>query len=239
MQDQYLNLLRDCLLDRIYWPREILSGRQISSYEMTNGIFHPDRAHTMIGVTRMNNIRQCIESVLKDKIEGDLIETGVWRGGATIFMRGILKAYDDNRKVFVADSFEGLPLPDPRYSADIGDRHHQMTYLAVGLEEVKSNFEKYGLLDDNVVFLKGWFENTLPGPVQKLSILRLDGDMYSSTIHALEALYDKLSIGGFAIIDDYGLPGCMAAVNDFRNKRKIDDQLVQIDDGRSVYWRKK
>ncbi len=165
-----------------------------------------------------------------------MIETGVWRGGATIFMAGLIKYYRENRKVFVADSFEGLPKPDPKYVADNGDCHHTMTALAVGLDEVKENFRRYDLLDDNVVFIKGFFEHSLKNsPIRQLAILRLDGDMYSSTIQVLEQLYDRVSSGGYIIIDDYALKGCQEAVDDFRKKHNITAELKVVDwTGR--YW---
>src|SRR6516162_9932055 len=102
-------------------------------------------AHTMIGMRRMDNIQYCIENVLNDNIAGDLIETGVWRGGASIFMRGVLAAYGiTDRTVWVADSFEGLPPPNAeKYPADAGDRHHQSSALAISREQVQSHFEKY------------------------------------------------------------------------------------------------
>jgi hypothetical protein len=102
--------------------------------------------------------------VLSEGVEGDLIETGVWRGGASIFMRAVLAAYGiEDRKIFVADSFEGLPAPDAeKYPADQNERFHTYTYLAVSKEDVENNFRKYGLLDNQVVFLKGWFKDTLP-----------------------------------------------------------------------------
>src|SRR5581483_12028400 len=130
----------------------------------------PDRADSMIGLARMDNIQHCIETVIRDEVPGDLIETGVWRGGATIFMRGVLKAYGDaSRKVWVADSFQGLPAPDPsRYPADAGDTWYTRGGLAVGVEQVKHNFERYGLLDDRVEFLVGWFKDTLPtAPIEQ------------------------------------------------------------------------
>lgn len=200
----------------------------------------PAYAHTMIGTKRLDQLQTCIESVLRDGVEGDLIETGVWRGGATIFMRAVLAAYgDEKRKVFVADSFEGLPKPDAElYPADKGDNLHEYAYLAVSKEEVEDNFRKYGLLDDRVVFLKGWFEDTLPtAPISKLAVLRLDGDMYSSTITSLENLYPKLSLGGFCIIDDYALPGCKQAVDDYLERIGADFALTPIDKS-SSYWRK-
>jgi O-methyltransferase len=201
----------------------------------------PSWAHTMVGPNRLNNIQTAVETILKENIPGDLIETGVWRGGSCILMRALLKIHNEaGRKVFVADSFEGLPKPNPdQYPSDEGDPHHLYSgYLGVSKEQVAENFRKYGLLDDRVVFLKGWFKDTLPtAPIQKLAMMRLDGDMYESTMDALKALYDKLSPGGFCIIDDYVLPNCRAAVEDFRKKRGITEPLIEIDqDGR--YWRK-
>jgi O-methyltransferase len=201
----------------------------------------PEFAHTMIGMLRLNNLQQCIETVLKDKVPGDMVETGVWRGGASILMRGILKAYDvRDRKVWVADSFEGLPLPDAdKYPADQGSTWHEPTFLAVSLEQVKSHFEVYGLLDSQVEFLKGWFKDTLPhAPIRNIAVLRLDGDMYQSTMESLESLYSKVSPGGFIIIDDYyAVKECQKAVDDFRSKMKIADEIKRTD-WAEVYWRK-
>jgi O-methyltransferase len=202
----------------------------------------PARADSMIGLARMDNIQHCVETVIRDDVPGDLIETGVWRGGATIFMRAILKAYDDTeRLVWCADSFEGLPAPDPdRFPADAGDTFYKQTGLAVGVEQVKHNFERYGLLDDQVKFLVGWFKDTLPtAPVEQISVMRLDGDLYESTWQAIEALYPKLSPGGFCIVDDYGdlVAQCQKAIHDYRDAHGITEEIVDID-GFGAYWRK-
>jgi O-methyltransferase len=133
-----------------------------------------------------------------------------------------------------------LPPPDAsRYPADDGDRHFEMDQLAVSMEMVQENFRKYGLLDQQVKFLKGWFKDTLStAPIDKLAVLRLDGDMYQSTMEAITALYDKLQPGGFVIVDDYGaVAGCRQAITDFRGQRNIEDAIVDID-GLGVYWRK-
>jgi len=194
----------------------------------------------MIGLKRLDNLQTCIEIVCNDDIEGDLIETGVWRGGACIFMRAVLIAHHiGTRKVFVADSFEGLPKPDEqKYPADKGDKHHTNYYLVVSQSDVENNFKRYGLLDDRVIFLKGWFKDTLPSaPIEKLAILRVDGDMYGSTMESLVYLYPKLSAGGFCIIDDYGLDGCKLAVDDYMTKNKIKSKKITIDSN-SIYWRK-
>jgi O-methyltransferase len=216
-----------------------LSDAQYSDIR-ERGTRWPVRAHTMIGLRRLENLQFCGETVIRDGIDGDFIETGAWRGGASIFMRAILKAHNDARNVWVADSFEGLPLPNATaYAADAGDRHHTLSpWLACSQEEVEANFKKYGLLDNQVRFLKGWFKDTLPAaPIEKLAVLRLDGDMYESTIQALDALYDKLSPGGFVIVDDYFLKPCAQAIHDFRNSRDIDAPIIDID-GMGAYWRR-
>jgi O-methyltransferase len=201
----------------------------------------PADAETMIGLKRLNNLHSCIAQVLRDEVPGDFIETGVWRGGACIFMRAALEAYrDSTRQVWVADSFEGLPKPDGRYQQDKGDRHWKKSdILGVSLDQVKANFARYGLLDDRVRFLKGWFKDTLStAPIEKLAILRIDGDMYSSTMDSLLNLYPKLSAGGYVIIDDYGeIEACRKAVDDFRANKKIETPLTLIDLS-GVCWKK-
>ena len=237
----YLDLLEKCLLDAIYSSNDLQNGNLASAEQIDNGTYFPARAHTMIGAKRLKNIRFCVEDVIKNNIEGDLIETGVWRGGAAIFMKGIIKFYNHDRKVYVADSFEGLPLSDPRYPVDKpanSGNSPQWKFLAVSQVDVENNFRRYDLLDDKVIFIKGFFEHSLPNaPIDKLSILRMDGDMYSSTIQTLNALYDKVSVGGYIIIDDYYVEGCKAAVDDFRRSRNITTPLGVIDwTGR--FWKK-
>lgn len=205
------------------------------------GKIWPEFAHTMIGIKRLDNLKQCAETVLRDGVPGDFIETGVWRGGASIFMRAILMAHAvHDRKVWLADSFRGLPPPDAeKYPADKGADWHEPEYLAVSLEKVKEHFSKYGLLDDQVRFLEGWFKDTLPkAPIDKLAILRLDGDMYESTMDAISSLYPKLSRGGFLIIDDYGaVEACRKAITDYRAQHNINDAILQTD-SHEFYWRK-
>jgi O-methyltransferase len=203
----------------------------------------PARSDSMIGLRRMDNIQHCVETVLEDGVPGDLIETGVWRGGATIFMRGILAAHGDrSRTVWVADSFAGLPAPDPvRFPADSGDTFHERGGLAVGVEQVKHNFERYGLLDEQVKFLVGWFKDTLAtAPIEQLAVLRLDGDLYESTWQAIDALYPRLSPGGFCIVDDYGdlVSQCQQAIHDYRSAHAITEEIIDID-GFGAYWRKR
>ena len=156
-------------------------------------------------------------------------------------MKGVLAAYGDRRRrVWVADSFAGLPPPDAaEYPADAEMNLHLYQELSVPLESVTENFRRYGLLDDRVVFLQGWFRDTLhAAPIDRLAILRLDGDMYESTIMALRALYDKVSGGGYVIVDDYHCYAqCKQAVDDFCGERRLAPRIEEID-GQGVYWRK-
>ena len=256
-RDLYLDLLRDVIINRIYddpsikpikrtsWRHVLgLAGSTIGfeSSARESGLDWPTVAHSMIGAKRMENLRQCVVKVIEDGIPGDLIETGVWRGGACIMMRGVLKAYGvADRKVWVADSFAGLPTPNKtKYSADKRDEHYKYDALAVSQEQVAANFRRYNLLDDQVCFLKGWFKDTLPkAKIERLAVLRLDGDMYESTIDALVALYPKVSPGGFVIVDDYVMiEACRRAVHDYLTKHNETPLIQEIDEA-GVFWRKK
>lgn len=193
---------------------------------------------SMIGRSRMDNLQMAIEAILADGVPGDIVECGVWRGGAMAFAKGVLDAYGDPRSVWLADSFQGLPAPG--HAADTVDlRTTKYPMLAIPESRVRTLFERLGLLDDRVRFVPGWFDETLPtAPIDQIAVLRLDADYYASTITALDALYTKVGLGGFIIIDDYGvLEPAKQAVDQFRADHGISAPLVDID-GAGVYWRK-
>ena len=197
----------------------------------------PPNAETMIGLRRLDSLQDCVTDVIRRDVPGDLIECGAWRGGACIFMRAVLKAYGDTgRKIWAADSFEGIPKPDPTIDPQDA-RLWAGGELAVSVEEAKQNFATYGLLDEQVRFLKGFFIDTLPGaPIESLSVLRVDCDLYESVMQSLEYLYPKVSVGGYVIIDDYGaLPPAKRAVEDYRRSNGITEEIVRID-WTGVYW---
>jgi O-methyltransferase len=250
-----LEFLKRILTDTVFDEsirNDFFENNKIPSYEIIEeiikknvdssrleGLDWPERAHTMIGIKRLNNLEESLDYIRKNNIKGDFIETGVWRGGASIFIKFYNDLYKMNRRVFVCDSFEGLPRPDlEKYPQDANDTHYQIDYLKVSLEEVTSNFEKYGVLDNNVIFLKGWFSDTLKDQrIEDLSLLRFDGDMYGSTIDVLENLYFKLNKKGVLIIDDYCLENCVKAVTDFRNRYNISDKISVVDKC-GVFWYK-
>lgn len=245
--------------DRVYRLYRDLLVAAIANTIYRDGSMHPDlppahdpdarasgrdwpvTAHSMAGVARLGSLATLVERTLAENVPGDYIETGVWRGGCCILMRAILAAHGvAERKVYAADSFAGLPPPRPDlYPADAGDLHHVRAELAVGLDAVRENFRRYGLLDDRVVFVEGLFADTLPrleaGP---FALIRLDGDMYESTALALAHLYPKLSPGGFVVIDDYGaIEACRRAVDDYRAREGIAAPLERID-WTGIWWRK-
>ena len=246
--ERYLDLLKRVLTNTLFAEEPDVNASQAAFVTGFLGHYVNGPAISMLPLARMNNIQACVSDVIAKGIPGDLIETGVWRGGATIFMRGILAALGDTeRLVWVADSFEGLPEPDAvRFPIEALAHHGAVMqkgyrHFAASIEDVRANFEAFGLLDDRVRFLEGWFKDTLPtAPIERLAVMRLDGDYYESTMDALTSLYDRLSIGGYAIIDDYGEDDwtyCRQAVDEFRAAHEITDELVEVD-RRCWFWQR-
>ncbi|MGQ0737262.1 MAG: TylF/MycF/NovP-related O-methyltransferase [Acidobacteriota bacterium] len=264
LEERYLHLLRIALTREFPEPvfaeiprntRTALKAARFAAYSAIQRVLRPFSlslvqtnryaGETMMGMGALTNLHDCMRAVTEDGVPGDFVETGVWRGGGTIYMRGFLEACGDRqRHVWVCDSFEGLPKPKDEYAADRGSQLWASEYLAVSVEQVRHNFEFYGLLDDRVHFLKGFFSDTMPtAPVSQIAVLRLDGDMYESTIVVLEHLYPKISSGGYVIIDDFGmLPECNQAVEDYRARHSVVEPLQIIgyvrDAPLGAYWRK-
>jgi O-methyltransferase len=198
-------------------------------------------AETTVGLRRLHHVRECVRTALTEDVPGDLIEAGAGRGGVCILMRAALAAYGDaTRRVWVADSFEGPPGPDPAGSP-LDRLHHLWTRSdpVASEHEVRASFERYGLLDDRVRFLPGWFRETIPAaPIEHLAVARVDAQLYASTIDALTGLYPKVSPGGFVIVDRYRLVvACEAAVDDYRREQGISEPIMEVDDC-AVFWRK-
>lgn len=242
-RELYLDLMKACLTNVIYGDPSVTRGtrRDYDPRLRAEGRDWPVDAHTMVGLKRLDNVQFCVEDVLANGVRGDLMETGVWRGGTVILMRAVLKAYAvTDRCVWAADSFAGLPPANAaKYPLDAGHPLDRFTELACSLEAVQDHFRAYGLLDEQVRFLKGWFRDTLPGaPVRRLALLRLDGDLYESTMDALVHLYPKLEAGGYVIVDDYGdIPACRQAVHDYRQQHGIAEEIRAVD-WTGVFWQK-
>lgn len=243
IRSHYLDMIAKTLDGTIYGDGSLTGSgvREYDANQRENGLDWPSVAFTMIGTKRLSNLRKIIESVIGEHVPGDIVETGVWRGGACIMARAVLLAYGiTDRKIIVCDSFEGLPSPNvEKFPEDRDAIFHLYADLSVSLETVKSNFAKFNLLDDQVVFLKGWFKDTMPTvQSEKIAVLRLDGDMYESTIDPLLHLYDRIPDGGWVIVDDYhAIPSSKAAVHDFLDSRKETPYIHDIDSS-GVFFRK-
>ena len=244
----YLDLLKRVLTNSLF---AIEPNVEASPAEFTLGFldhYIHGPAISMLPIARLENIQTCVIDVIRRNVSGDLVEAGVWRGGATIFMRAILAALEEpHRCVWVADSLEGLPQPDAERFPIEAKAHEgplmakEFRHFAVAQEEVAANFAAFNLLDDRVKFLKGWFKDTLAvAPIDQLAVLRMDGDYYESTMDTLRGLYDKVSVGGYVIVDDYGedeWTNCRQAVDEFRSEHHIADPMIPVD-RRCFYWQR-
>lgn len=234
LTDAYLGVLKLALCDLVS-PRTMsvvrtpggVASLELSAGELrkrTLGSDWPRYGLTMVGLARLDDLEACVRQVVSERVEGDVIEAGVWRGGASMFVRAALDALGDRRTVWVADSFTGFR--EDLESEDLAE----LDFLAVPLEEVRANFARFGLERD-VVFVPGYFERTMAElEGRRWSICRLDGDSYEATRVCLDTLYPGLSRGGHLIVDDYYvLDECARAVNDFRAEHGIDEPLERVD----------
>lgn len=245
--------LRDCLQQKDSFSYDVLhdirdsrkhafdrlkESRQLGRF-VDRDIHNSGFSHTMVGRERLDSLHECMDMIRTNNIQGDLVECGVWRGGCVIFIAAYLSIYGiRNRRVFAVDSFMGLPKPSVEPDREIDLSQELFPELSVSMETVKENFRVYGLDPEDVIFLSGWFKDSLPDLNSRtIALLRLDGDLYESTRDCLVNLYDKVVEGGIVIIDDWGvLPPCQQAVIDFFNERNIPLPTMTKIDWSGVFW---
>ena len=189
---------------------------------------------TMTSLERLYSLHKCAEYIAAAGIAGDLAECGVWRGGSCMLMAlGLIRAGDTGRHIYMYDTFEGHPRPDPDKDVDLwGNRgidewRRQEEAGTLGewgvasLAEVRGNLLSTGYPAERLIFVQGMVETTVPGNTPaNLALLRLDTDWYESTRVALQHLYPKLAEGGVLIIDDYG---------HYRGQRQaVDEYFAEI-----------
>jgi O-methyltransferase len=249
----YLELLKLCLCDLAGTttlsvgptPDGTVVARELSGEQRrlrAVGLDWPLQGITMSGLRRLDDLQECVDAIVRDEVEGDVIEAGAWRGGATILMRAALDSSRDrrDRTVWVADSFQGFPESEDEVPEHVRFRTflRAFDFLAVSLEEVQDNFGRFGL-ESGVRFVPGFFKETLPQLTDgRWAIVRLDGDTYEATRVALECLYPGLSPGGFLIVDDYGaFEECRRAVDEYRSEHGITEPIEEVD-WTCVRWRR-
>jgi len=199
---------------------------------------------TMTSVERLVSLSRAVDYIISNKVEGDIVECGVWRGGSMMLVaKKLIKANDLNRSLYLFDTFEGMSEPDDKDVSAIDsvkaeallDKADKFAgnnvWCYSSLDEVKANLKKTQYDNSKTFFVKGKVEDTLPhAALDKIALLRLDTDWYESTRHELETLYDKLVFGGVLIIDDYGhWEGCRKAVDEFIKERNLSIHLIRID----------
>ena len=174
---------------------------------------------TKVTLERFETIIRHQESI--KLLDGDIIECGVWKGGMGIFLRKIFT----DKKIWLADSFSGFQDP-AKAKYNFSNERHKLGGMTVPYNDVINAFKDKNVDLDNIDFLIGYVNDTLPkANIQRLSLLRIDVDAYSATMEVLEHLYDKVVINGYIIFDDTCLIETRHAIKDFFNSRKIDIEL--------------
>jgi len=262
--DRYLDLLRDALLGEHYLENEmriehlldVVGGADLDLDKLADPARHDasrlrrlkrerrvgelagdgaprDRAgipaSAALGRVRLDHLRGCLEALRNDAVEGDLIESGTGRGGAAIFMRGFLEAHEiAGSRVWVVDRFDGRELPDGE---------DDVRFPPV-LNSVREGFARFDLLDDRVKFLQGPPASELGhSSIDEVALLRVDSIDPEEVRAILEAIYERVSPGGFVVIDDYGSAGCQEAVEAFRADIGVQEPLERID-WSAAAWRR-
>lgn len=237
----YLDLLKRAVTNYGYLGGDASfeAFRCVRHYDLERAAWMVDplsRPLTLLTKPQLDLIEQAVLALERKGVPGELLEAGIWRGGAVAFMRGLLTAYDiPGRKVVAADSFAGIP-PNTRATNDPVDGWPDR--WVASLDEVRQNLARFGLLDDRVRFVVGFFEDSLPTLAgERFALIRLDSDSYDSVETSLDHLYPALSQGGVVIVDDWHLPGCRMAVLDYRARHGIDEPVKEY--AGNAYWVKR
>lgn len=237
-RDAYLDLIKRSITNYHYLGGDgsFEDFRCVTHYDLEQARWKIDplaKPITLLNKIQLDLIEQAVVAVEQRKVPGDFMEAGIWRGGAIILMRALIFAYGLNgRKVFAADSFAGIPK-NVRAVNDPVDNWSDRWVAPI--EEVRQNIARFGLLDHKVVFVPGFFSDSLKSlSRERFAVIRLDSDSYDSVETSLEYLYPLVSQGGIVIIDDWHLPGCRMAVLDYRSRQGIRDDIFEL--GGNAYW---
>lgn len=237
-RDAYIDLIKRSVANYHYLGGEASFDqfRCVTHYDLARGQWKVDelaRPITLLSKKQMDLLEQAILVLEERRVPGHFIEAGVWRGGVIILLRALINAYKiAERKVFAADSFAGIPRNVRAANDPVDDWSDRWV---ASLEEVRKNIERFGLLDDRIEFVVGYFADSLKHLTdESFSLIRLDSDTYDSVETSLEYLYPLLSREGIIIIDDWHLPGCRSAVLDYRLRHGIKNEIHQCDG--NAYW---
>lgn len=190
-------------------------------------LYEQSAPYSLTSVERMYALFSAVRYIVENKIPGDFCECGVWKGGSSMLIANALVYFkDSSRKIYLYDTFEGMSEPSVKdYDLNgihaskllVGDRENNKFWAYSPLDEVRENMTKTSYPKENIIYIKGKVEDTIPSTIPlKISLLRLDTDWYESTMHEMTYLYPILSKEGVLIIDDYGhFKGCKEAVDEY------------------------
>lgn len=204
--------------------------------------------YTMTSHERIIAMREAVNYVIDNKIEGDFVECGVWRGGSMMVAAQTLLARNERRQLYLFDTYEGMTAPS---SFDVDHRGQNAASQLQGSKreagrniwciadeaDVGANMKSTGYPEDLFHLIAGDVAVTTPDKApQKIALLRLDTDFYESTKHELQYLYPRLASGGVMIIDDYGYwLGAKKAVDEFLREAVPKPFMSRIDaEGRLI-----
>ena len=237
-RDAYIDLIKRSVTNYLYLGGDASAAdfRAVTHYDLDQSQWTIDplgRPLTLLTKAQLDLIEKAVLDLEERKIPGDYLEAGVWRGGAIVLMRALLEAYGiERRRVFAANSFAGIPR-NVRAINDPVDQWRDRWVASLG--EVQQNIARFGLLDDRIAFVVGFFAESLRQLAgQKFALIRLDSNSYDSVETSLQHLYPLLSVGGIVIIDDWHLSGCRTAVQDYRSRHGIRDEIQEYE--ANAYW---
>lgn len=208
-------------------------------------IYDQCKDYSITTIEQMNALYEAVKYVSSNRIEGEIVECGVWKGGSCMLIAKVLNILDEKkRKIILYDTFEGMVEPTDKdvevqtneLARNILKKEEKSTekyniWAYAPLDMVKKNMASIDYPEENIIYIKGKVEETIPGYIpRKISILRLDTDWYESTKHELEHLYPILSPGGVLIIDDYGhFAGAREAVDEYFSGLEKPPYMSRID----------
>jgi O-methyltransferase len=224
-------------------PRLVVNGLPADFDKATLDTYHKVKPYTMTTPERIASLCNAVNYLVKNNIQGDFVECGVWRGGSTMAaIDTLIKAGDTKRDIYLYDTFEGMSEPTELDKVFTGTGADELmsssqkedptsVWCYSALEEVQANVGTLKYPKQLVHYVKGKVEDSIPQTLPgKIALLRLDTDWYESTKHELEHLYPLLVPGGVIIIDDYGhWEGARKAVDEYIEKQKLPLLLNRID----------
>lgn len=219
--------------DIVKKPKEIQTDRSDAKFQE---IYHKVRPYTMTSIDRIWSLYNSVNYISQNKIEGDIVECGVWRGGSSMVAAlSLINNKDTQRHLYMYDTYEGMSEPtgeDVSIHGDTGEDTWQgINQCYADFPDVERNIGSTNYPKNQIHMIKGKVEETIPHQIpEKISILRLDTDWYESTYHELVHLYPRLVKGGVLIIDDYGhWQGARKAVDQYFQENNIPVLLNWID----------